>query len=174
MSFTYHGRGIILVGDKTTHGGEVITGAETATWHDIPIACIGDKVTCPRCGGEQTIVQGAETATWMGRNIATHGDKVSCGATLISRFDESLTIYEQDSATSSSTQNYDERFQIVDEDTGEPFANSPYYVETKSGAIYFGETDKKIDYSRFDPIRRFSSGRSRQGGISQNICPGGF
>ena len=72
----------IVVGDKTSHGGVVVSGATTATTHGKQVARIGDKVSCPKCGGT-TIATGDSTMIVMGQPVARHGDKTACGATLI-------------------------------------------------------------------------------------------
>lgn len=73
---------LIVMGDKTSHGGSVVEGAPTVTTHGKPIARIGDKVTCPKCG-PTTIATGDSTMLVMGKPAARHGDKTACGATLI-------------------------------------------------------------------------------------------
>jgi uncharacterized Zn-binding protein involved in type VI secretion len=46
-----NGRGIIRLGDKTTHGGEVISATTDFKVYGKPVAVGGDKVTCPQCKG---------------------------------------------------------------------------------------------------------------------------
>jgi uncharacterized Zn-binding protein involved in type VI secretion len=77
---------LILIGDKTDHGGVVI---QASTFSDVGgkgIARVGDKVTCPKRGhGETTvIVSGDPTLIIDGMPAARHGDKTACGATLLS------------------------------------------------------------------------------------------
>lgn len=74
---------IIVIGDKTSHGGTVITCSPTCDTHGKGWARIGDKVSCPRCKGIFPIVQGDATLTDTGVAVAYHGCKVACGATLI-------------------------------------------------------------------------------------------
>lgn len=77
-------RPIIVVGDATDHGGKVIQGAPTATINGIPIARVGDPVTCPRRGhGTTVIATGDANMLVDGKPVARHGDKTACGATLI-------------------------------------------------------------------------------------------
>ena len=76
-------RPIIVIGDKTSHGGTVISGATPVTVQGKPVARIGDSVTCPRCQTTTTIVTGDSNTIVMGRPVARHGDKTACGATLI-------------------------------------------------------------------------------------------
>ncbi len=78
-------RGVIRLHDTTTHGGIVISVAQTlATSMDIPVACIGDMVKCPKCNGVFPIVEGDPTDFIDGVPVAYHGHKTACGATLIS------------------------------------------------------------------------------------------
>lgn len=85
MAFTINGKEVILLGDTTTHGGEVVTASSNFSHLGIPVARVGDMVTCPKCEGTFPIIEGAPTASENHNNIARHGDKVACGATLISR-----------------------------------------------------------------------------------------
>lgn len=74
----------IVVGDKTSHGGTVVgSTAPTVTTHNKPIARVGDKVTCPKCGDNE-IATGDPSMIIMGQPAARQGDKTTCGATLIS------------------------------------------------------------------------------------------
>ena len=84
-------RPFILLGDKTNHGGTVITASPTSDCDGKGIARVGDQVTCPRKGHGRvtTIVTGDPTALIDGRPAARHGDKTACGATLIAS--QSLT-----------------------------------------------------------------------------------
>ena len=78
-------RPVILVGDKTDHGGTVISGAPTSDVDGRLIARVGDQVTCPKKGhgGTTVIASGDPTCMIDGAPVARHGDKTACGATLI-------------------------------------------------------------------------------------------
>lgn len=53
-------KGFVLLGDKTTHGGTVISASSTMTVNGKPVALIGDKVSCPVKGhGVNAIIEGA-------------------------------------------------------------------------------------------------------------------
>jgi len=84
-------RPFILLGDKTDHGGTVISASATSDCDGKGIARIGDQVTCPKKGhGRVTVIAtGDPTAIIDGRPAARHGDKTACGATLITS--QSLT-----------------------------------------------------------------------------------
>ena len=76
---------LIVVGDKTSHGGTVLSGSPGTDAHGKPIARVGDKATCPRKGhgGVTVIVSGDPTLLIDGQPAACHGHKTACGATLI-------------------------------------------------------------------------------------------
>lgn len=79
-------RPLIVIGDKTDHGGTVIEGAPTSDTDGKRIARVGDKVTCPKKGhgGVTVIASGDPTCIIDGQPAARHGDKTACGATLLS------------------------------------------------------------------------------------------
>lgn len=75
----------IVIGDKTSHGGTVVTSAATTSTMGKQVARVGDRVPCPVPGhGNEVIVSGDPTVVVEGKPCARHGDKTSCGATLIS------------------------------------------------------------------------------------------
>jgi len=74
---------LIVIGDKTSHGGRVIAAFTTATTQHKAIARVGDAVSCPKCG-KNTIASGDGGFLIAGRPAARQGDKTACGATLIS------------------------------------------------------------------------------------------
>jgi len=78
------GRGVIRLGDKTDHGGEVVQVAHDVTDMGKPIACKGDMVKCPKCKGTFPIVEGESTWIIDGVPVAFHSHKTACGAKLIS------------------------------------------------------------------------------------------
>lgn len=75
---------LIVLGDKTSHGGTVISCASTTDTLSKGWARIGDMVACPRCKGVFPISQGDASLIEDGRAVAYHGCKVACGASLIS------------------------------------------------------------------------------------------
>jgi uncharacterized Zn-binding protein involved in type VI secretion len=78
------GKGIIRLGDATSHGGHVISASETMKIDGIAVARVGDMATCPKCKGVYKIVEGHEYTMDSGKRVAFHGHKIACGATLIS------------------------------------------------------------------------------------------
>lgn len=84
MTLDKEGKGVIHLGDTTTHGGKVVTVAHKPADMEKPIACIGDMVACPKCKGVYPIVEGDPNVTINGVPVAFHGHKAACGAGLVS------------------------------------------------------------------------------------------
>ena len=75
---------LIRLGDTTSHGGVVTSASPLSDSGGIPIARVGDLVSCPMRGhGSGVIVSGDPGFIVDGQPVARHGDKTSCGATLI-------------------------------------------------------------------------------------------
>lgn len=78
-------KGIIRVGDATSHGGKVITGADASKVMDRPVARQGDQCICPIEGHQNCVIAEGDSAFIVdGKPAAFDGHKTSCGATLIS------------------------------------------------------------------------------------------
>lgn len=75
-------RNIILVGDRTSDGGTVITGSPTDYVQGRAIARQGDLVDCPG-HGVNAIAEGHQTTILSGRPIALEGHRTECGCTLV-------------------------------------------------------------------------------------------
>lgn len=74
----------IVVGDKTTHGGTVITGDMTSSMYGKAMARSGDMTVCPKCKGTFPILKGnGIVADGAGNTYARHMDKTACGANLL-------------------------------------------------------------------------------------------
>ena len=78
------GRGVIRLGDKTTHGGEVISAAQDFTVLGKPVAIEGDSTYCPKCKGKFPILPSGSTRRHHGKQVAYDQDLTACGAKLIS------------------------------------------------------------------------------------------
>jgi uncharacterized Zn-binding protein involved in type VI secretion len=79
----FYMRPFICVGDKTSHGGIVLSGAPTSTTMNRQIARVDDLVSCPRCG-DNRIATGDPSMIIMGKAVARAGDRTECGAILVS------------------------------------------------------------------------------------------
>ena len=77
-------RPLIRLGDKTDHGGVVVSASPLTIVEGKPVARIGDLVVCPVPGhGACPIVTGDVTSIIDGKPVARQGDKTACGASLI-------------------------------------------------------------------------------------------
>lgn len=81
-------KNVIRLGDRTTHGGKVIsTSAANFKIAGVPVACVGDACSCPIAGHNGcTITTGSPHHTVDGKSRAFDGDSLSCGAKLVSSF----------------------------------------------------------------------------------------
>jgi uncharacterized Zn-binding protein involved in type VI secretion len=78
-------QGFVLLGDKTTHGGEVISASSTTIVQGKPVALVGDLVICPIPGhGVNAIVEGCEDWSENGRALVVNGCRSVCGCQMIS------------------------------------------------------------------------------------------
>jgi uncharacterized Zn-binding protein involved in type VI secretion len=162
---------IIRLGDKTSHGGTVLEGSPTDICMGKPIAYMGHKVQCPKCKGIFPIVEGALTTAFYGKGVALAGMKTSCGAVLIASQFTDIVEYGSGASPASGkarsssaaiaassalrgkdvpsgpgeagTTQFDDRFILVDETTGEPLAFTEYAVRRASGQVEHGTTDSQ-------------------------------
>ncbi|MBC9130440.1 PAAR domain-containing protein [Frischella sp. Ac13] len=78
-------KGVIRLGDSTTHGGKVLSASSTLIVFNKGVARVGDMVTCPYKGhGVNPIIEGDPLFNDQGKPIAFHGHKTACGCKLIS------------------------------------------------------------------------------------------
>lgn len=77
-------RPLIVMGDKTTHGGTVISADVTFDIHSKHVARVNDMTVCPKCKGTFPITSGAGDLTDGANAYARHMDSTACGAKLIS------------------------------------------------------------------------------------------
>ncbi|SQI33877.1 Uncharacterized conserved protein [Leminorella richardii] len=76
--------GLIRLGDRTSHGGEVITATSTIIIDGKAVARVGDLVSCPREGhGVNSIVEGSPVWMTGGKFVAVDGCRAACGCVLI-------------------------------------------------------------------------------------------
>ncbi|WP_169307205.1 PAAR domain-containing protein [Chitiniphilus eburneus] len=80
--------GFIVLGDRTSHGGVVISGDPQHTVDGRPVARLGDLATCPRCGRLTHIVSSRYPTPDEGNPPAYHLDMLECGAVLYSRYND--------------------------------------------------------------------------------------
>lgn len=76
----------VRMGDKTTHGGTVISADFSFTMDGKAVARVGDLTVCPRCKGIFPITDGLQGAVSMGQAMAVHMAATACGARVIASF----------------------------------------------------------------------------------------
>jgi uncharacterized Zn-binding protein involved in type VI secretion len=78
-------KGFVLLGDKTTHDGEVISASSTTLVNGKPVALVGDEVSCPIPGhGNNAIFEGCGEWSENGREMVVNGCLCECGCRVIS------------------------------------------------------------------------------------------
>jgi uncharacterized Zn-binding protein involved in type VI secretion len=78
-------KGVIRLGDATSHGGKVIAASGTSFVNGIAVARQGDACVCPVNGHASCVIaEGDPMVLDRGMPVAFEGHKTSCGATLIS------------------------------------------------------------------------------------------
>ncbi|WP_426343956.1 PAAR domain-containing protein [Pseudoduganella sp. R-32] len=78
------GKGVIRLGDTTSHGGKIIMADPTFKVLGKPIACEGHMTMCPKCRGMFPVKVGSSERKHKGKAVAYEGDQAACGAKLIS------------------------------------------------------------------------------------------
>ena len=97
---------VIRLGDKTSHGGEVITAADNYEIMGKKVAREGDICTCPIPGhGSGGIIGGDKYWTINDRAVALQGpSKTPCGADIFSSCSELDRTFEGDGSAGRSGQ----------------------------------------------------------------------
>lgn len=121
---------LIVQGDRSSHGGAVLGGSPFTNSNGVPVARVGDMVSCPRCKGVFPIVEGHAQLRDRGTPIAYHGCKTACGANLISN----QTVQGADGQ-------YRGRFRLVDHASGEPIRGRQVRISVSDGASIVDLTD---------------------------------
>lgn len=145
--------GFIVLGDRTSHGGVVISGDPIWTIDGQPVARIGDKVTCPRCKRVSSIVSSRFPAvTHFGQPMAYDQDMTDCGAVIFSHHndhagwgeksnDETAAVPPVENYVPKQAPLFQEHFVLRNNETGAPKTGVPYTITTGEGNIFEGETD---------------------------------
>ena len=72
-----------IVGCPTTGGGKIITGSSLSIIDGVPMACVGDKATCPLHQSVVTIVTGDAAFIINGKAAARVSNSLSCGCKIL-------------------------------------------------------------------------------------------
>ena len=162
---------LIVIGDKTSHGGTVITSSQLCATEGKGWARVGDMVSCPRCKGVFPIVEGDAGLRDNGLAVAYDGCKTACGALLVASQqlsrtqpvnggpagivpDAPATTLEgfgvvaagiasryQDEPVEAARERFRGRFQVVDATTGDPVRNQAVRIRSTGGQYVTGTTD---------------------------------
>lgn len=127
-------KAIVCMGDTTSHGGLVMEGFSDHLINGKQAAGFGHIVNCPQCKGNFPIIEGIETFITQNAKVALDGMQTACGAILIASQHSVLV------GAPANTENYDEQAQAIDQSTGQPIANYPFYIETSDGRTFSGYT----------------------------------
>ncbi|MFK3663238.1 PAAR domain-containing protein [Scandinavium sp. NPDC088450] len=85
-------KGIVRIGDKTSHGGQVLSGSSVMKFAGIGVARKGDPVSCPILGHSPSFIsEGHPTMKDNGIAVAFHDNKCTCGCSLISSLGNATT-----------------------------------------------------------------------------------
>ncbi len=157
-------RHTITAGARTSAGGIVLEGICAGSINGHRIALEGDPVSCPACklNGVIRCIDPRLDELWNGKKVGLENDLCACGCkpppTLIANqsmryqdigapdsepVDQGTTRSPQPGRSSQAGANgsYDDRYALVDEDTGEPIAHREYAIQRASGTVEHGITD---------------------------------
>ena len=155
-------KAVIVQGCKTDHGGVVLQGHPTISVNGIGMAAKGYMVACPKCKGVFPISEEADNFTLPDNNpVALATMKTACGASLLpssflvvvdpsSPFGSQLIGNPNDEGEETTPPPVDHsgRFQLVDQNTGEPIANRRVRVTMGDGTstIYASDDQGFTDW----------------------------
>lgn len=146
------GNPIIVLGDKTSHGGTVITCSPFSDTHGKGWARVGDMAACPRCKGVFPIAQGDASLTDDGKAVAYHGCKTACGATLIASqmfsFTEPSSGAAAGAASSTASDALMQGFGVIDTGLASRYQDEPADDDAKR---YRGRF-QLVDATTGDPV----------------------
>lgn len=148
-------RHTITLGALTSAGGKVISASSNGSINGVTIALEGDVIFCPACKSEGTIkcIGARIPETWNGKNVALESDLCLCSCPSPPHLVPSQSVRYQtisdtaaDSAPAAGTtagtdMMFDDRYVLIDEDTGESLRNTEYALKRPSGKIEFGTTN---------------------------------
>lgn len=154
----HDGRGVIRINDRTDHDGQVIDASSGTVVMGLQAALEGDMTYCPRCKGKFAIKTDEAGAKHNGKHYAYHGDVTECGARLLTSvsFSGGAAAVQSTSPTNAANastmpaasseasivgRQFDDRFILLDDETGKPLAHKEYAIRRASGQVEFGISD---------------------------------
>lgn len=91
----------IVLGDRTSSGGQVVTGSPFTDIDGKPVARVTDQATCLKHQGTFPIVDGDPTTIIDGQPVALHGSKLACGCTVMAV--EQVRVFLASAASASAS-----------------------------------------------------------------------
>ena len=138
----------LRVGDKTTCGGQILTGDHIMSWHGKPAAREGDQVSCGRHSGIYQIVGGISNFACIGRRSAGTLDSRSscpCHARFLASISDHYTSESKPANPTPSSQppeTYLVRY-LCQNDEEKPYINNSYHLYRQDGSELKGCTDQE-------------------------------
>jgi uncharacterized Zn-binding protein involved in type VI secretion len=149
----------IVVGDRGSHGGSVLTGSSTDDIEGNVIATLNSVVTCPRHGIQRIAGYCDDTVIMSnGQPVALEGAITTCGERLLAG-KQSLVFSRRTSEVAKATglpgqasissslagattiKRYFEQYRAIDTQTGVPVVGQAYQIELADGTVITGKTD---------------------------------
>ncbi|MCH7314813.1 PAAR domain-containing protein [Acinetobacter sp. ANC 3882] len=147
----------IVIGCPTTGGGQVISGNNSFLIEGIPIACVGDKATCPKHKTVSTIITGDPYMQVIGKAAARVNDSLSCGCKLLPK--QNLVVQDNGSSVGNGSQQsntqpqqdsflsnkkaFKAQFEFLDQSGNTPLEYFYYLLTLPNGEKIEGITDKQ-------------------------------
>lgn len=151
----------ITLGARTSAGGRVVSASGSGCINGVPIALEGDLVACPACMATGRILCVGPRIPEMsdGKHVALENDLCTCRCPsppklLPVQIMRSQVLKDTGRALSNSDSiapraaravpsgpSFNERFVLLDEETGDPLVHKEYAVVRASGQLEFGTSD---------------------------------
>lgn len=145
----------LRVGDRTTCGGQILTGDKTMQWYGVAGAREGDLVTCGKHSGTYNIIGGVHSVWSDGRKVAGTLESISscpCHAHFISSINDCYVVESNKTQSPSSPKiSHQKRHEssgemhsiryLCKDDNGRAMTNCKYYLYLSDGEYVYGETD---------------------------------
>lgn len=149
-------RHTITVGATTTAGGKVVSASSSGSIGGMTIALEGDPVFCPACKSQGKIlcVEPRLPESWNGKKVALEKDLCICGCREHPKLipNQSLRFQSIDDLDDASEESalpasmaepmFDDKFVLIDGDTGDVLRNTEYALKRAAGNVEFGRTDE--------------------------------
>jgi len=150
----------ITLGALTSVGGKVIGASASGCVNGAAIALEGDAIFCPACKstGRIVCVEPRIPELWNGKKVALENDLCVCACLTPPRLVPNQTLrcqilseidggrqgssdWAETSNKNASEAGFDDKFRLVDAETGEAIRLTEYCVKRANGRLEFGLTD---------------------------------